>query len=206
MRNINKGSDDMGARVLVIGALAAATLLSGCGTEPNVPRADAPTPLPTKTTLAPTTTTTTPPPPTTTPTTTTPSTTKPKPTTTKPKPKPANGAPCSATAAACVKLSTNQAWLLRNGEVVYGPVPITSGMPGYRTPPGTFRVQWKDIDHKSREFNNAPMPYSVFFNGGIAFHTGSLRQQSHGCIHLSNAAAKTFYNSLPVGAVVQVVR
>jgi hypothetical protein len=49
--------------------------------------------------------------------------------------------------------------------------------PGYETP-GTFKVMWTDIDHKSSEFNNAPMPYSVF-NGGIAFHRGSLREQSH---------------------------
>jgi lipoprotein-anchoring transpeptidase ErfK/SrfK len=89
--------------------------------------------------------------------------------------------------------------------VVYGPVGITTGRPGFRTPPGTFHVQWKDIDHLSKEFNNAPMPYSVFFNGGMAFHAGSLTVQSHGCVHLSTAAAKTYFNSLAVGATVQVV-
>jgi lipoprotein-anchoring transpeptidase ErfK/SrfK len=133
-----------------------------------------------------------PPPP---PTTTTP---KPKP---KPKPKPAVGAPCNDTARACIDLSANQSWLLQGGRVVYGPVPITHGRAGWRTPPGTFRVQFKNIDHKSSIFNNAPMPYSVFFNGGIAFHAGSLTQLSHGCIHLSNAAAKMYYNTLRVGDV-----
>ena len=89
--------------------------------------------------------------------------------------------------------------------MIYGPVPITHGRPGYRTPPGTFRVQWKDIDHKSSLFDDAPMPYSVFFNGGIAFHAGSLSQLSHGCVHLSTGAARTYYTTLRVADVVQVV-
>lgn len=130
-----------------------------------------------------------------------------KPKTTTAKPPPAVGAPCSAAARACIDLSANRSWLLDGaGNVVYGPVPITHGRPGWRTPPGTFRVQFKDIDHRSELFDNAPMPYSVFFNGGIAFHAGSLRVQSHGCIHLSTAAAKTYFNTLKVGDIVQVVR
>jgi lipoprotein-anchoring transpeptidase ErfK/SrfK len=89
--------------------------------------------------------------------------------------------------------------------VQYGPVPITHGRQGYRTPPGTFRVTFKNRHHVSSIYNT-PMPYSVFFNGGIAFHEGSLRQQSHGCIHLSQGAARTFYNALSGGNIVQVVR
>ncbi|MDT7666305.1 MAG: hypothetical protein QOD04_5861, partial [Pseudonocardiales bacterium] len=58
-----------------------------------------------------------------------------------------------------------------------------------------------------REFDDAPMPWSVFFAaGGIAFHTGSLRAQSSGCIHLSDATAKRFFGNLTVGDVVQVLR
>jgi lipoprotein-anchoring transpeptidase ErfK/SrfK len=129
-----------------------------------------------------------------------------KPKTTTAKPPPAVGAPCSAAARACIDLSANRSWLLDGaGNVVYGPVPITHGRPGWRTPAGTFRVQFKDIDHRSELFNDAPMPYSVFFNGGIAFHAGSLRVPSHGCIHLSTAAAKTYFNTLKVGDIVQVV-
>ncbi len=115
-------------------------------------------------------------------------------------------APCGASAAACISLSSQRAWLMNGGQVSYGPTPITSGKPGHRTPPGTFRVLWKDKDHRSSLFNNAPMPYSVFFtNSGIAFHQGSLRVPSHGCIHLSRDAAVTFFNKLTVGQVVQVV-
>ncbi|HEX6360934.1 L,D-transpeptidase [Actinophytocola sp.] len=114
-------------------------------------------------------------------------------------------APCGARADACIDLSANTTWLMDNGVVTYGGVPITSGKPGYETPPGTFTVKYKDIDHWSKAYD-APMPYSVFFTrSGIAFHEGSLSQQSHGCIHLSPEAARTFYNTLQPGDVVQVV-
>ncbi|MDQ4009303.1 MAG: L,D-transpeptidase [Actinomycetota bacterium] len=115
-------------------------------------------------------------------------------------------APCASSAAACIDLSSQQAWLMNGGQVTYGPTPITSGKPGYRTPAGTFKVLWKDRDHRSRAFDNAPMPYSVFFtSSGIAFHQGSLRVPSHGCIHLGRGAAVTFFNKLSPGQVVQVV-
>lgn len=114
--------------------------------------------------------------------------------------------PCGSSAAACISLSSQRAWLMSGGQVTYGPTPITSGRPGYRTPPGVFRVLWKDKNHRSSEFNNAPMPYSVFFTStGIAFHEGSLSVLSHGCIHLNRNAATTFFNRLSVGQVVQVV-
>jgi lipoprotein-anchoring transpeptidase ErfK/SrfK len=123
----------------------------------------------------------------------------------KTAPPPPAGVPCGAGADACIDLSANKSWLISDGVVTYGPVPITHGRPGYLTPPGTFTVGWKDIDHKSSEFNDAPMPFSVFFNGGIAFHQGSLSDLSHGCIHLTRAAAETYYNGLAVGDTVQVV-
>ena len=116
------------------------------------------------------------------------------------------GVPCAATVRACIDLAHNKAWLLRGGVVEYGPVPITSGKPGYRTPVGTFRVLAKERLHLSRAFDNAPMPYSVFFIPGIAFHQGSLAVTSHGCIHLSKAAAIRFFGSLARGDVVQAVR
>lgn len=117
-----------------------------------------------------------------------------------------SAAPCGSTASACVDLSAQQAWLMDHGQVTYGPTPITSGKPGYETPAGRFRVQWKDKDHRSRAYNNAPMPYSVFFTDtGIAFHEGSLQRASHGCIHLGHNAAVTFFDHLAVGQEVQVV-
>ncbi|HKS45555.1 MAG TPA: L,D-transpeptidase [Amycolatopsis sp.] len=112
--------------------------------------------------------------------------------------------PCDARAKACLQLHTHQAWLMNTGSVTRGPVPVTVGRPGYETPTGTFRVQYKDIDHYSKEFNG-PMPYSVFFTStGVAFHEGSLRVQSHGCVHLSHADAVAFFQTLHPGDVVEV--
>jgi hypothetical protein len=112
--------------------------------------------------------------------------------------------PCRTTVAACVRLSTNQAWLLRDGKVMAGPIRVSHGRAGFRTPPGTFRVSFKDQDHISTVYDQ-PMPYSVFFNGDIAFHQGSVRVTSHGCVHLPAAAARTFFGELNHGDVVQVV-
>ena len=112
--------------------------------------------------------------------------------------------PCAPTARACVRLSTNQAWLLRGGKVVAGPVPISHGRKGFLTPAGTFRVSFKNEDHISSVYNQ-PMPFSVFFNGDIAFHQGSVRQKSHGCVHLSASAARAFFAELTPGDRVQVV-
>lgn len=152
----------------------------------------------------------------------TPASTKPAPTSTsaKPKPKPAPkpapapapdpGVPCAAAAAAsgtaaCVDISAHKAWLLQGGKVVYGPVPMLPGRKGYETPTGTFHVLSKEKMHLSKQFDNAPMPNSVFFYPGDAFHTGSLSVYSHGCIHLSAGASLKFFNTLHVGDVVQVV-
>ncbi len=107
--------------------------------------------------------------------------------------------PCPAFASACVDLTNNQAWLQSGGTTTYGPVPITSGEAGLRTPAGTFEVFWRDKYHRSTLYNDAPMNNSVFFNGDIAFHEGSLNVESAGCIHLSPAASLTFFNTLRVG-------
>jgi lipoprotein-anchoring transpeptidase ErfK/SrfK len=115
------------------------------------------------------------------------------------------GTPCSIPDGACLKLSTNQAWLVYRGNASYGPVPVTHGRPGYETPVGTFPVLRKVRDDWSVPYNG-PMPYSVYFTGsGIAFHEGSLTELSHGCVHLSHEAAVTFFDNLFAGEQVQVV-
>lgn len=149
-----------------------------------------------------------------------PSTTKPAPTSTtpkpKPKPKPAPkpaadpSVPCAAAAAssgtaACVDLSAHKTWILQAGKVIYGPVSMLPGRKGYATPTGTFHVLSKEKVHLSKEFDNAPMPNSVFFYPGDAFHTGSLSVYSHGCIHLSASSSLKYFTTLHVGDVVQVV-
>lgn len=80
--------------------------------------------------------------------------------------------------------------------------PVSTGRSGHATPRGEFYgVQWFSPNHKSSLYNDAPMPWAVFFNGNIAFHgtTSTSRlgsPASHGCIRLSNANARQLYEAL----------
>lgn len=122
-----------------------------------------------------------------------------------PDPAPIAGTPCTETARACVDLASKQAWLIHDGTVSRGPVPISHGGQDTATPTGTFAVEWKNKNHRSKEFNDAPMPYAVFFApGGIAFHEGSLATTSAGCVRLAREEAAAFYDDLQVGDEVQV--
>ncbi len=76
--------------------------------------------------------------------------------------------------------------------------PVSTGRTGYATPPGTFQPTWLNRMHYSKKYDNAPMPYAVFFNGGIAVHgTEHVRRlgspASHGCVRLDTANARLFF-------------
>ncbi|WP_232535047.1 L,D-transpeptidase [Nocardia terpenica] len=120
-----------------------------------------------------------------------------------PSPVPA-GAPCSAAARACLRLSTNEGWLMDHGRVVFGPTPISHGRPGYETPPGVFHADFKKEYHWST-MHNAEMRYAIFFNGDIATHIGPIEEKSHGCIRMTPEGAKAFYDYVNPGDVFEVV-
>jgi lipoprotein-anchoring transpeptidase ErfK/SrfK len=115
----------------------------------------------------------------------------------------AEGVPCDIYAAACVSLSKQEAWLMRDGRVVYGPVRVATGRAGLPTPAGNFHVWYKVVDGWSSIYDS-PMPYSVFFYGGDAFHEDPVTVRSHGCVHLSLGNAEYFYHFLNYGALVEV--
>ncbi len=63
------------------------------------------------------------------------------------------------------------------------------------TPSGSYRPQVLSRNHRSSLFNNAPMPFAIFYSGHYAIHgttaTSQLgRRASKGCVrlHPSNAA------------------
>lgn len=124
-----------------------------------------------------------------------------------PAPSPsAAGMPCAATAKACMSLSRRQAWLTDGaGHVTYGPVSARGGMARGPSPVGMFHVISKDAHFYSTQFH-APMPYSVFFYPGVAFHADNPAVASNGCIHLNASAAQRFFSTLRVGDQVQIVR
>ena len=115
-----------------------------------------------------------------------------------------SSAPCSPSAKACMDLSRQQAWLTDGaGHITYGPVPAHGGSKSAKTPKGTFSVLSKDAHFYSTEFH-APMPYSVFFYPGDAFHADNPATASNGCVHLSMAAAQRFFATLNPGDKVQI--
>ena len=75
--------------------------------------------------------------------------------------------------------------------------PVSTGTDGYDTPSGSYRPFRMERDHRSKEWDDAPMPHAIFFTQrGHAIHgTNHTRQlgraASHGCVRLSpkNAAA-----------------
>jgi hypothetical protein len=77
--------------------------------------------------------------------------------------------------------------------------PVSTGIPSYETPNGAFRTFRMEEDHFSKEFDDAPMPHSIFFTKiGHAIHgtdsVGKLGSPaSHGCVRLSRANAATLY-------------
>ena len=116
------------------------------------------------------------------------------------------GTPCTRSADICIDLAGKKAWLIdRDGLVMHGPVPISSGRPGHETPRGTFYVQWKSRDHRSAEYSDAPMPFAIFFaDGGIAIHGGDVNPPSHGCVRLPLPEAETFFDFAEEDDEVQV--
>src|ERR1700751_3598089 len=77
--------------------------------------------------------------------------------------------------------------------------PVSSGIPSRETPNDSFRAFRMEEDHFSKEFDDAPMPHSIFFTkAGHAIHgTDSVGRlgtpASHGCVRLSRANASTLY-------------
>lgn len=101
------------------------------------------------------------------------------------------------TLVAKIDLSGQRMTVLVNGQATYT-WPVSSGRQGYATPVGSFTPGWKAKMWYSKQYDDAPMPHSVFFKNGAAIHAtqavGMLgRPASHGCVRLSPANAATFY-------------
>jgi hypothetical protein len=77
--------------------------------------------------------------------------------------------------------------------------PVSTGLAGYSTPSGTYTATSMNEIWYSKEWDNAPMPHSIFFRkDGYAIHgtyeAKSLgRPASHGCVRLSRENAATLY-------------
>ena len=78
--------------------------------------------------------------------------------------------------------------------------PVSTAKLGYTTPSGTFTPFRLERDHFSQEWDDAPMPHSIFFTyQGHAIHgsyqTARLgRPASHGCVRLAPQNAATLFS------------
>lgn len=106
-------------------------------------------------------------------------------------------APAEAKVEIRVDLTRQQMTVIKNHEppIVWK---ISSGRAGFETPTGNFIVQRLDADHLSDEFDQAPMPYAIFFSRGLAIHgtyeRGLGRPASHGCVRLSVDHARELFD------------
>jgi hypothetical protein len=132
-----------------------------------------------------------------------------------------------------VSISEQRAYFYK-GKNLVGESTVSTGKPGFGTPPGSYTVFWKDADHVSSvfgdyvdEFGNvvksnidmrkdskppgshydgARMPFAMFFRGGYAMHQGYVPPYaaSHGCIRLPQGMAEVFFNAAEPGTPVIV--
>ena len=132
-----------------------------------------------------------------------------------------------------VHLSEQKAYFYK-GKHVVGETTVSTGKPGFSTPPGRYTVTEKDKDHVSSEFgdyvdadNNiirtnidvrkdsrppgthfdgARMPYFMRLRGGYGMHAGYVPpfRASHGCIRLPERMARHFFHAAPEGTTVIV--
>jgi lipoprotein-anchoring transpeptidase ErfK/SrfK len=78
--------------------------------------------------------------------------------------------------------------------------PVSTGKPGYATPSGTYTPTSMNEIWYSKQWDNSPMPHSVFYmKDGHAIHgTHEVKNlgkpASHGCVRLSPENALTLYS------------
>ena len=77
---------------------------------------------------------------------------------------------------------------------------VSTGGEGYDTPSGSYHIFRLEAEHFSQEWDNAPMPHSMFFTGmGHAIH-GSYHikrlgtRASHGCVRVAPENATILYD------------
>ena len=97
-----------------------------------------------------------------------------------------------------IRISKQKMYIYKKGKLLYC-WKVSTGKKGHHTPTGIFRPILLSKHYRSRKYNNASMPYAVFFRDGYAVHgtksTWRLgRRASHGCIRLHPSHAKIFYN------------
>jgi lipoprotein-anchoring transpeptidase ErfK/SrfK len=76
--------------------------------------------------------------------------------------------------------------------------PVSTAKPGKITPTGTYAPEFLSRNHRSKRYNNAPMPFAIFYDGHYAIHgTDQIKKlgepASRGCVRLHPDNAKILF-------------
>ncbi|MEU8208091.1 L,D-transpeptidase family protein [Micromonospora sp. NPDC049044] len=109
----------------------------------------------------------------------------------------------------CVDLTRQTVWAVRGGKVIMPPTVTRTGMAGYRTPAGTFTVNFRNPKEWSDPYE-VWLPYWQHFTQGMGFHetTTYLHDKSigsHGCVNLLHADAVRMWELGKVGTRVVLI-
>lgn len=94
---------------------------------------------------------------------------------------------------------SDQEMTVREGSQVTHTWPVSTGRTGHCTPVGTYQPIRLERMWYSTIYDNAPMPFSIFFHRGYAIHgTTDLdnlgQPASHGCVRLHPDNAEALFN------------
>ncbi len=97
-----------------------------------------------------------------------------------------------------VSIATQTMHVYRDGQLLYE-WPVSTARQGRITPTGEWNAQWLSRHHRSSRYNNAPMPYSIFYSGHYAIHgTDQIsrlgRPASAGCVRLHPDNARVLFS------------
>ena len=107
---------------------------------------------------------------------------------------------------ALVSIPQQTMHVYRNG-VLIGRSTVSTGSKGHSTPGGVFSILEKKQTHRSKKYDNAPMPYMQRLTwSGIAMHSGNLPgyPASHGCIRLPYDFSQLLFKATANGGTVVV--
>jgi hypothetical protein len=116
--------------------------------------------------------------------------------------------PLPASGAVLIQIdkSSQRMTVSKDGQRLYT-WPVSTGKRGFSTPSGSYKAFRMEKDHFSREWDDAPMPHSIFFTkDGHAIH-GSYEVKrigspaSHGCVRLAPENAAILFNLVKADGV-----
>ena len=118
----------------------------------------------------------------------------------------ASALPKEGEARVVVDLLTQMAYAYR-GDTLVGAASISSAKTGKVTPLGNWTVLQKKKMHRSRKYDNAPMPFMQRLDEyGIALHGGKNPgfPASHGCVRMPMRFAEKLYGLTRIGSAVVI--